>query len=1112
MSVASAVRSRSTDELVGRITDEFLEQLDRGGQPQVEDYARRYPEVASVIRQVFPALELMRQPPVDLVASDVGADPAQRAGCLGDFRILREIGRGGMGVVYEAEQISLARRVALKVLPFAAVLDPRQLQRFKGEAQAAAQLHHTNIVPVYFVGSERGVHYYAMQLIEGQPLAGVIAELRRAAAAADLRTSSPTEGCATCEAVPTRRDQDGDPTGPAPPVDPGPAGGDASPVATLFADFSAGSRAYFRTVAGLGIQAAEALEHAHQLGVVHRDIKPANLLVDVRGHLWVTDFGLAQVRGDPALTSTGDLVGTLRYMSPEQALGKRLGVDHRTDIYSLGVTLYELLTLRPPFGANERQVLGHQITVEEPRPPRRLNRRTPPELEVIVLKAMGKSPDDRYATAQELADDLRRFLENRPIKARRPSPAQRLRIWSRRHRAAVWSAGLCLAVSLLVAVVALAASNVLVARERDHKDLALREKDRALRQREAALAIAEANERSARANLGLARKAVDGLYTQIADEVFELPRVLPRSRKLSLKRKLLLQGLEFYKEFADQGGADPEIWSETGRAYRLAAGIQHVLGRPAEAEQALRQAVGLLERLVQKSPDEARYRAELASSYGALGAALVALGRFREGVDAQRRAVSLLERLKDECPAVTDYRALLADAYRNLGTNPGLRVREAEAVLREAIRLSQGLAADFPEESRFRNNLAAAHYSVGAVMAGAGRHQEAEASYREALALSEAGDGALDSSDLRSITAGTYRGLGSVLAATGRAGDAEAAIRRALALYEKHFADDPDAVESLEGQAGAQSGLASLHEQARRHKEEAEAHQGVLRCYARLIAQSPGELSYEIARIGRLCDLARALAADNQPAQAKQAREQALEIYEELAPRVIGQEAVPRTLRAAFDHDGIRVLLGLGRPREAAEPAERAVGLYEVLMAELPDTKESRWRVALSSHLLGRARVATGRFGEAIAAYRKAVALRPDRAMFNNDLAWLLVTAPDRRADDAREAVRLAEKAAEQAPAAANVWNTLGVARYRVGDDTAAIEALEKSEELGRGREFGFNAFVLAMARWRLGERDEARRLYDRAAEWMTKYKPDDELRQFRVEAEAVIGAVGRGP
>jgi WD40 repeat protein len=211
------------------------------------------------------------------------------------------------------------------------------------------------------------------------------------------------------------------------------------------------TREYFRTAATLGIQAAEALDHAHKLGIVHRDIKPANLLLDVRGNLWITDFGLARLQDDAGLTISGDLLGTLRYMSPEQALAKRGYLDHRTDIYSLGATLYELLTLRPAVDGQNRQEVLRKIADEEPASIRRFNPGIPGELETILLKAMSKEPQSRYDTAQELADDLRHFLEHRPIKARRPTLVVRAAKWARRHRALVASAAVI--AMLAVAVV-----------------------------------------------------------------------------------------------------------------------------------------------------------------------------------------------------------------------------------------------------------------------------------------------------------------------------------------------------------------------------------------------------------------------------------------------------------------------------------------------------------------------------------------------------------------------------------------------------------------------------------------------------------------------------------
>jgi serine/threonine protein kinase/Flp pilus assembly protein TadD len=453
----------SAADPLGQIADEFVEAFRQGKRPSVEEFARRYPEHADELRDMLPALVLMETAKTADDPSDqrhlAKASAVAPLSQLGDYHILREIGRGGMGVVYEAVQISLNRQVALKVLPFAAALDERRLQRFKNEAQAAAQLHHTNIVPVFGIGVERGVYYYAMQYIDGQTLAAVIHDLRRQA-----RWESANKAAAAADAQPTG------PYAPAP-RQPRPLT-TTLPAAALSTERSHKSPAFFRTVAQLGVQAAEALEHAHQWGVIHRDIKPGNLLVDRRGKLWVTDFGLAHCQSQAGLTMTGDLVGTLRYMSPEQALAKRVLVDHRTDVYSLGVTLYELLTLQPALGGRDREELLRQIAFEEPRPPRRLNKMIPAELETIVQKAMEKNAAERYATAKELADDLERFLRDDPIRAKRPTLIQRARKWARRHQPVVWSG----AVSLVVIAIVLAGSIGWIVRDRAERRAMIEER------------------------------------------------------------------------------------------------------------------------------------------------------------------------------------------------------------------------------------------------------------------------------------------------------------------------------------------------------------------------------------------------------------------------------------------------------------------------------------------------------------------------------------------------------------------------------------------------------------------------------------------------------------
>jgi serine/threonine protein kinase len=338
---------------------------------------------------------------------------------LGDFEILRELGRGGMGVVFEARQISLNRKVALKVLSGGLGLTGKGVQRFQREAEAAAKLHHTNVVPVYATGEQDGTHFYAMELIDGPSLDRVIRQMRqtRDGQSSDSPRSSAEKMLLT------------DATGPFV-AESSPPAGSAAPLSSS----SLGSDShYFDTVARKIAEVADALEHAHSNGVVHRDMKPSNLLLSPDGRLSINDFGLARLLEEPGQTMTGEFVGTPAYMSPEQITGGRVPLDHRTDIYSLGATLYELLTLQPPFTGDRRDQVLAQILHKEPRPPRKVNKKVPVDLETICLKALEKDPDRRYQRTGAMADDLRCYVNRFAISARRAGPVERLGKWLRRH-------------------------------------------------------------------------------------------------------------------------------------------------------------------------------------------------------------------------------------------------------------------------------------------------------------------------------------------------------------------------------------------------------------------------------------------------------------------------------------------------------------------------------------------------------------------------------------------------------------------------------------------------------------------------------------------------------
>jgi WD40 repeat protein/serine/threonine protein kinase len=505
----------SDTDVLDELVEEFIERCRQGERPSIAEYEARCPEHSDEIRDLFPALVVMEQAAsVDDDQESVGQQTVgwpetpqltERPDQIGDYRLIREIGRGGMGVVYEAEQMSLGRYVALKLLPKQLMLGVRERRRFEREAKAAAKLHHTNIVPVFGVGEQDGLHYYVMQFIHGLGLDEVLSELkeiwRAGGAPGDLpsnfQVSQRGSGSAARDFTAKHaarslvsgkigqsqigravEDDDLDAT------EDGAGTGSATSAPTqtgrLSDTFSLSSssvnlptssgetvskessaqQSYWTSVARIGLQVANGLQYAHEQGILHRDIKPSNLLLDTNGTVWITDFGLAKAEDQDNLTHTGDIIGTLRYMAPESFSGR---ADVRSEVYAVGLTLYEMLTLRPAFDEKDRNSLIKQVTTESPRRVERLNPRVPRDLAIVVNKAVEFDPAHRYQTAGELEEDLHRFINDEPIKARRTSAIERLQRWARHNTAVAASLS---AVLLLLVVVTVGSSIAAVKFER----------------------------------------------------------------------------------------------------------------------------------------------------------------------------------------------------------------------------------------------------------------------------------------------------------------------------------------------------------------------------------------------------------------------------------------------------------------------------------------------------------------------------------------------------------------------------------------------------------------------------------------------------------------------
>lgn len=865
------------EERLAQILDSYLVSLENGAPLDLEELVSQHQELADEIRSMATSLDLLHHTTRQMRPAAEQPPQAGVAKRLGDFSIGRELGRGGMGVVYAARQISLQRDVALKVLPFAAMWDQKQVARFRNEALAAAQLHHPNIVPVFAVGEERGVHFYAMQLVDGQSLDQLVRSLQKRDDAGGQKTPEDAQAMASTATWHTTE-----------------AG---QPAPDLSTQHSTDRSGYCRAIARLGKQTAAALHHAHEYGIVHRDIKPSNLMVDGRGKLWVTDFGLARSQTSPSVTITGDIVGTLRYMSPEQAAGDQALVDTRTDIYALGATLYELLTLRPAFPGDDRHAVLRAIASEEPLAPRLLNPAIPIDLETILLQAMSKSRDQRYATAAEFADDLQRFLDGKPTRARRPTILDRVTKWTQRHRSLVAVA------SLFLVTLAIGSSLAAIKISREQTKTAN------------ALAAAEQNLEQANENFAQARRIVDRFGVQLADQLQDTPGTE------RLRQHLLLETLNYYHEFADQIDGQLEVQDQLAMTHLKAGVVTAKLGARRKALSEYHAAQQLLIQLLAEDAENTHLKSQLALSRNNTALLFAESGDVDTARSEYEAAIRSQQELVATEPNNLQWTRQLAESYLNLGTLEGESNRIDRAIdsLNRAIEILKSASKATPSNLQLQRSLAMAYNNLGFLQRSTNAI-EAELSASNAVELLErvckvggAHDGLAD-------FALCYANLAAIQTSAGKSVEAVRSFRRAIQLRESLVRRSPSIVQYRSELAANLNNLALLQIRIGEVEAADQAFARANRLFAELVEDYPQQLAYASGWAALLNNQGLALARSDRHEQAIKAYQQALIAQERVWKQLPNAEEVRETLSRIY-YNYAEVLQSAERFAEAAEQA-----------------------------------------------------------------------------------------------------------------------------------------------------------------------------------------------
>ncbi len=755
----------SQAELLDRIVADYTRQTREGSAPEIAQYKKKYPKLADEIDDLLTSVAMIE----GLKADDTQkshTDPAavDFSGLkqLGDYVIIREVGRGGMGVVFEAVHQSLGRRVALKVMLEKELESEKNITRFRREAQAAAKLHHTNIVSVFGVGESSGYHYYVMEYIDGISLKSAVRSLTRGESS-DGPLSAPEELSETARVSENSTDEH-DHT--AELILSGSAIFAPGPTELNRTASHRSSRSRHLWVARIGAQIADALGYSHQQGILHRDIKPANLMLDNKEHVWITDFGLVKFSDEDGITKTGAVIGTPQYLAPESLKGD---YDHRSETYCLGLTLYELATLTPAFEPGTTAEVFSRIIHETPQPPAKADPSIPRDLATIIQKAISGEPDQRYKTALALRDDLRAFLDDRPISARRPSLSEQSWRWSRKNPLL---ASLVALSAALVCATAIIATSAWMMTNRAYSDLKVEATKTEVARKQAENARTDAEEKKLIAVKSLSRSESNvGLMVEAFDELFAafLKKGTDGTEgKLDFEGFNELAGIEisidkadadylktmasFYERFARQNSENQALLGNAAKGWRRVANINFLLGDTETAIASYNQAIRAYVEVQQRNPESVAALLNLVDTRSELSGAIVRQRRFvlsknklkpktliaanvqdiekHPQSDSHQLQFALARTLgamgsAELCRLATENTVDLEQPWR--GENQATRrkrdsvyFKQLKKSVKRAIKIAARLAAADPGNLQYQTLLAKSHCSLGAVEARLG--------------------------------------------------------------------------------------------------------------------------------------------------------------------------------------------------------------------------------------------------------------------------------------------------------------------------------------------------------------------------------------------------------